>query len=288
MDTVGGADRRRQPRRRCSRRNRGRGTRDADREGTRTLGRSTSGDDARSEVDRLGATLDSLLDPHLLLDPVRNAVGAIVDLRVGYANDAACRALERRRVDLDGASLLAIIPALTASGLFARAVATLETGDPIVLDGVAHRDPSWRQVRYFDIRAARVGDALAYSWRDVTATRRLERRYQLIAENASDVVLEVSVDGVIRWASPSVQARLGWSPGALIGRKAIDYAVAEDRGAIEAGRREALAGRTIEDLRCRISTGSGSVRWTFSASTRLANTGPLRVVNSPFLGSNRV
>ena len=88
-----------------------------------------------------------------------------------------------------------------------------------------------------------------------------ERRYRLIAENASDVVVEIGIDGAIRWASPSIEAMLGRPVDELVGRIARDLVVPADHDLIEAGRREVLGGGTVEDLRCRVITADGVPRW---------------------------
>ena len=61
----------------------------------------------------------------------------------------------------------------------------------------------------------RVGELLSYSWRDVTERHRSaerleasERRFRLLAENATDVVVHMR-DGRIVWVSPSVTTVLG-------------------------------------------------------------------------------
>ncbi|MEQ1702434.1 MAG: PAS domain-containing protein, partial [Ilumatobacteraceae bacterium] len=45
-----------------------------------------------------------------------------------------------------------------------------------------------------------------------------ERRYRMLAENATDVVYALDTTGRITWVSPSVEEILGWRPGDLVGR----------------------------------------------------------------------
>lgn len=45
-----------------------------------------------------------------------------------------------------------------------------------------------------------------------------EEQYRLVAENASDVVVSTDVDGVVRWATPSVSVLTGREPEDLVGR----------------------------------------------------------------------
>jgi len=97
----------------------------------------------------------------------------------------------------------------------------------------------------------------------------VERRYRLLAENASDVVIEIGVDGAIRWASPSVEGLLGRPVDALIGRLARDFVVPADHELVEAGRREVLTGAVVEDLRCRVFDAAGVPRWVSLRGRRL-------------------
>ncbi|WP_290812731.1 histidine kinase N-terminal 7TM domain-containing protein [Halovivax sp.] len=71
--------------------------------------------------------------------------------------------------------------------------------------------------------------------RDVTEQRRAERRFQALIENVSDVVVVVTADGEISYASPSVRTVLGYRPVELVGESVFDYVHDDDRPrAIEA------------------------------------------------------
>jgi PAS domain S-box-containing protein len=49
-----------------------------------------------------------------------------------------------------------------------------------------------------------------------------ERRFRALIEHTYDVVLLISAEGTILYASPSVQGSLGYAPGELIGRSGFD------------------------------------------------------------------
>jgi diguanylate cyclase (GGDEF)-like protein/PAS domain S-box-containing protein len=68
-----------------------------------------------------------------------------------------------------------------------------------------------------------------------------EARYRAIAEHSGDVVLNVSVDGVIEYASPSAAEHIGCEPGVLIGRRAEILVDPEDRPEVIRAHRRALA-----------------------------------------------
>lgn len=66
-----------------------------------------------------------------------------------------------------------------------------------------------------------------------------ERRFRLLAENASDVVILTDADGIITWVSPSITQFAGWSEEDFLGRTAKDFIPDDDLGRVEAARRQA-------------------------------------------------
>lgn len=67
-----------------------------------------------------------------------------------------------------------------------------------------------------------------------------EARYRDIAEHCGDVVLNVGVDGVINYASPSAAEQLGRAPGSLVGQAVVDLVDAQGRADVAGTHRRAL------------------------------------------------
>jgi PAS domain S-box-containing protein len=63
------------------------------------------------------------------------------------------------------------------------------------------------------------------------ALRESEARYRRLMENAFDLIMEVDSDGRSLYVSPNHRAVLGYEPGDLVGRVALDLVHPEDRGA---------------------------------------------------------
>jgi two-component system, cell cycle sensor histidine kinase and response regulator CckA len=95
-------------------------------------------------------------------------------------------------------------------------------------------------------------------------------RLAALAEFSSEAVLLVDGDAVIEWASPSTRDVLGYVSDALVGTRAHDLIVPEDRGAWHAlieqslGQPGLAVGGTV---RCR--HGGGSTRWTLGVVRNL-------------------
>lgn len=220
--------------------------------------------------ERRRAVLESMLDPHVLLQAVRDHDGAIVDFEYADANPAACDYLGMVSEDLVGARLLDLLPGQAGSGMLALYADAVESGDPLVLDDYAYPHEILLDERRYDIRAVRVGDALSFTWRDVTDRHRQgealaasEARYRLLAENASDVVVQSSPDGTIEWVSGSVTALLGWQPSDVIGRRAFGYLHPDDVPAIVVARGRLAQGEALR-FEARVRRSDGDYRWVAS------------------------
>ncbi|MFO7628818.1 MAG: PAS domain-containing protein [Prochlorococcaceae cyanobacterium] len=224
----------------------------------------------------LRATLDALIEPHILLAPVRDGSGTIVDFLYHDANPAACSYNRLPREQLVGMSLLALLPAHQATGLLEHYREAMASGQPLVLDDYAYPNDLLGEERRYDIRAVRVGDLLSYSWRDVTERHRTalqlaasEQRYRLLAENATDVVLHMR-DGVITWVSPSVTRVLGWQPKEWIGRLGSDFLEPEGHTSYEANLELLAQGGSIA-ARNRIRARDGSWHWIDTRASLFLN-----------------
>ena len=225
--------------------------------------------------DLLRATMDSLMDPHVLLEAVRDEAGKIVDFVYVDANPAACAYNGMDHQHLVGARLLDLQPGNIGSGLFDRYVRVVETGEPLVLDDIVYaQELLGGQERHYDVRAARVGDGLSYTWRDVTdrhaAAQWLaesEEHYRLLAENASDVVMRLSPDRRFEWVSGSVADVLGWPAPDLLGHVIDEFIHPEELAPFRHAIVDANAEKTAS-TEFRFRRSDGSYRWVLG-HTRL-------------------
>ncbi len=217
---------------------------------------------------RLHATLDSLLDPHVMLEAVRDGQGRIIDFLYTDANEAACEYNHLERARLVGRRLLELLPAHTSTGLLDLYRHALESGQPLVLNDFVYPHEILAEERRYDIRAVRVGDALSFTWRDVTDRYRMaqqlaasEEHYRLLASNSSDVVMRIDATDTIIWVSPSLKAALGWDIGDWIGRPGHSILVdAEGRERFEDDKVKMARGENIVN-RARVLAKDGTARW---------------------------
>jgi len=229
----------------------------------------------QQDRDLLRATMDSLLDPHVLLEAVRDEAGQIVDFVFADANPAACEYAQKTYDELIGMRLLDLFHNGAQPGsLVDEYRRAIENGGSLVLDDVVYTCELTGEERHFDIRAACVGDGLSYGWRDVTdrhaAAQWLaesEEYYRLLAENASDVVMRLGPDRRYEWVSGSIADVLGWAAPDLLGHRIDEFIHPEDLALF----RHAVADASPESTAStefRFRRSDGSYRWVL-CHTRL-------------------
>lgn len=122
----------------------------------------------REERRRLRAVLDADLNPRIVLGPVTDGSGRIVDLEYQDCNPAAEQYLGRQRSELLGHTLSELHSSATVeAGLhWARRVlatgAAVEVRDRPMICEVTHRN------RRFDMSLVRIADAVCLSWRAIS------------------------------------------------------------------------------------------------------------------------
>ena len=147
-----------------------------------------------------------------------------MDFEFSDANKAARDYLMRSHDEIVETTLLELFPRLVDSPLLAQLAHSVETGEPTVLSDVAIdiaiavRD-AVNPSRYYDIHGVRVDGGVMLTWYEVTGQHELIAQYRVLAENASDIMVQLDLGGVVRWISPSVLDGLGWSPEELIGKE---------------------------------------------------------------------
>ena len=222
--------------------------------GTGALGASGA------DLSVLVAILQSMFDPLVVLRAVRDDTGRVVDFEYVEANEAAIEVNHTTREQLIGSRLLTLLPSHRGSGLFDRFVHTVETGEALALDDVVYDNEILGTRGHFDVRAVKVGDAISYTWRDVTDRVAEDLRYRLLAENTSDVVSVSEPGGTITWVSDSLTAMTGWRREDVIGHEFIDYVHPEDLEYVRTAQHQ-LGDGGRHELTVRVRRARGDYRW---------------------------
>ncbi|MEI6449362.1 MAG: PAS domain S-box protein [Actinomycetes bacterium] len=159
----------------------------------------------RHSESRVRATLDSMFDPHVVLEAVRDEAGTIVDFVFTDANAAACELNGLPYEELVGTPLLGLHPAAGSSALLKLYARVVETGAPLILDDWSYpQDLLGGDLRRYDVRAVRLGDGLSQTWRDVTERRRAESVRAFLAHTGSGPQDEPFFEALARYLAESL------------------------------------------------------------------------------------
>ena len=130
---------------------------------------TTLRDERHDVLPALDAIVESVTDPYVLGDPVRDADGTTVDFLIVAANRAAVADVGLPTGLLVGRRARAIFPGDFGDQLIRMIAQVLETGAPLEVDEYPY--PSFHdggRLHRYDVRASAVGDRLVFTWRDVT------------------------------------------------------------------------------------------------------------------------
>ena len=226
------------------------------------------GERAKAASASLQSVMDTLHDPHVILDPVRDESGQIVDFVFAEANQAACESNARSHHELVGARLLSLHPAAKSTGLLDEYINIVETGEVMILDDLVYPQDLLGGVdRHYEVKAFRLNGSVSQTWRDITerqeaitALARTHNQLRLLLENTMDLVLALDMRAIIDWVSPSIQAMLGYTPDELIGTFAGALIEPEDLPRLLDAASRARAGESTS-CRVRMVSKTGDAVW---------------------------
>jgi len=172
---------------------------------------------------RLRTALDAMLEGVTIQSAIRDERGQIADFRVDYANSALGLIGGVAGSLQAGRTLLEMFPAHGENGLFEALVAVVETGAPFAADSfpyVDRRAAGGPLDQVLDLRAAKLGDGIVMSVRDVTEHRRADRQMRRLAtaiDQTSDAVMITDSAGVIEYVNPAFEQATGYASGEVLG-----------------------------------------------------------------------
>jgi diguanylate cyclase (GGDEF)-like protein len=143
--------------------------------------------------------LDALEDPVVVLEPVRDDAGNVVDFAYRLANAAACAYNRLPREQLLSTTMLSLFPGMAAAGLLQPNIDVLTTGNTLVLTDVAYgNEVHASEERRYDFRTVKAGGAVVVTWRDVTERSRTTRELRAMAFTDSLTGLSSRTEGLAR------------------------------------------------------------------------------------------
>jgi diguanylate cyclase (GGDEF)-like protein/PAS domain S-box-containing protein len=225
----------------------------------------------------LSSLLEAMTDPSVLLEPVRDVAGDVIDFRFAMANRALSEFLGVGEASPVGRLLGEVQAEARTAYLFDRYVEVLETGTPLSLDAVRRFVPAIDDWRFYDLRANRCGDLLGVTFRDVTAQvealealARSEQLFRTVMQSSAVGMGIHAPDGQFVVVNDAlcriVQRDQSW----LIGRHLRDLVHRDDYPLIEAARQRLTSSPTGEEpLELRLQRADGSTAWVRAVGSAL-------------------
>ena len=160
----------------------------------------------RESEERFRTSIENMLDCFGIYSAIRDNSDKIVDFRIEYVNESACQNNGMTKEEQIGNRLCELLPFHRETGLFDEYCQLVETGKPLLKESLVYEDVYDQDSisNAFDIRAVKLGDGFAASWRDITdrkqteeVLRESEERYRAQFETASDGIFVIDRQGKI-------------------------------------------------------------------------------------------
>jgi diguanylate cyclase (GGDEF)-like protein/PAS domain S-box-containing protein len=229
--------------------------------------------DITGEMDRaartLKATVDSMLDPHVLFQAIRDEDGTPVDVRFAEANDAAIAYVRRPRDEVIGSPLKQLFEQRAATMVLNWVLEVLITGTPFARDDVPLPMSLEGHPRRLDIRAVRVGEFVSFTWRDVTERGRAaqllstsEEMFRTAMEAAVTGMAIMDLEGRFRVVNEALCEILQLDEGSALRTSLLDLIPAEFLDEVRRERERLVTGRLSRSvLQVQLRRADGSVVW---------------------------
>ncbi len=221
----------------------------------------------RVSKDLLSSVLISSLDGVMVFQAVRAQDAELRDLEWVLVNPRAEQMIGYTADELVGSYFREDIQDEALLPLFSDFCRVADTGEPFG-EEIEVQAPEGES-QWFHITAVRVGDGLAVTMRDVTESKKAERRlresearYRMLAENMTDLVCLHHPDGTYAYVSPSARRILGYEPDELLGRSPYELFHPDDAEALRGGEEpELFSIDPTSKITYRILTGTGEILW---------------------------
>lgn len=231
----------------------------------------------RASEERFQTSVETLPDGFETYSAIRDDTGQVVDFRIDYLNRAACELHGHPRQALVGRRLLDVLPGHRRAGLFKDFCELLASDGLLVREAVDYADRGSDDLPalVLDVRAARFGDGLLATFRDVTERERTaatlrasEDRYRTIVETAHEGIWAVDAEGKTTFANRAMAAMLGLARDELLNRSFLDF-MDEDAKAQAAANIQRRKIGVAEYVDARLTRDDGNEIFAIVATTPL-------------------
>jgi diguanylate cyclase (GGDEF)-like protein/PAS domain S-box-containing protein len=172
------------------------------------------------------AAAETSQDAFVILDPVKNAAGDLVDFRYRYVNSHAEELLKTPRNELLNQKMCALLPVNRSNGLFEKYRQVALSGESICEEFAATSNDG--KAAWLRQRVTKLGDGVAITTADATEIKANEERYRSLANFSNSVfdhapfsIIETDLKGIIQAMNGAAERLTGYKSTELVGKSAI-------------------------------------------------------------------
>jgi diguanylate cyclase (GGDEF)-like protein/PAS domain S-box-containing protein len=169
------------------------------------------------------AAAETSLDAFALLEAERNGEGKIVDFRFLYVNANTERFLGKPRSELIGQMLCSVTPVTVGGPMIGRFCRVVETGEPLNEEFPVTQASI--KATWLRSQVIKLGDGLAITCSDISASKATEERYAHLAEftdsvfqNAPFSIVATDTNGLITAMNVAAEKLTGYGREELVGK----------------------------------------------------------------------
>jgi diguanylate cyclase (GGDEF)-like protein/PAS domain S-box-containing protein len=189
----------------------------------REYGRAAKMRGAEEAHSQFLAATETSLDAFGLFETVRDETGKIVDFRILYINANVERLLGLSRSELLGQTLCSVTPIQPTGPMFGRFCKVVETGESLN-EEFPVSSPSIK-ASWLQTQVVKLGDGLAITFSDISATKASQEQYAHLAEftesvfqNAPFSIVATDTDGLITAMNVAAEKLTGYRREELVGK----------------------------------------------------------------------
>ncbi|MEM8938528.1 MAG: PAS domain S-box protein [Bacteroidota bacterium] len=221
--------------------------------------------------DLLKSILDSAFNGIMAFNAIRDENGKIIDFEWIFTNDVAERIVGLSTDKLHGARLLEIMPGNKDTGLFAKYVKVVETGN---FKAFEQYYPGEKINKWFKISAVKLRDGFTVTFQDITDLKEAmldlqikEKKYQQLFDESIDAIFLVDRDFTFVEVNPSLEQLSGFRKDELIYMKIEQLFTHQD--SYRYFRKLLLDSGQIEEFETKLTHQTGSTKFCLINSVAL-------------------
>lgn len=233
--------------------------------------------EAEESAARWRALNDSALDGFFLLDAVRDASGAITDLRVVEMNPAAERMAGLLMEEARGRAVTALFPDAKKHPLYAECLSAIGTRQPTVAESGGFSVRAREKGAWFLHNVVPHGDGVAVTTKDLSERRRMEmdlrearERLQLVTDNTPVLLSYLDHDERFIFANRTYAEMIGLDPEGMVGRRAREVLGEKEYARVSPAVRRVMRGQRVRFGQWRLMNG----RRRYLVATYVPDRGP--------------